>query len=112
MNLLSAAVQFWAEPKILFTLKPDDFSPPPEVNSAVIKLTPKRLTLNAERYYKLIHIIFKQPRKTLINNLFAGNNFKLSKNEIENTLKILKIDPNSRPQNLSLGDIQAIDKIL
>ena len=114
MNLLAAAVQFWAEPKILFTLKPDDFIPPPEVNSAVIKLTPKPTAydLLPTTYYKLLHIIFKQPRKTLINNLSAEGGIKLPKNEIENALKTLKIDPKSRPQNLSLEDIQAIDNIL
>ena len=131
MNLLAAAVQFWAEPKILFTLKPDDFTPQPEVNSAVIKLTTKvviptaepgsrkenldsRLRGNdadkTEKYYKLIRIIFKQPRKTIFNNLKTG--LKISPELIENNLKSLEIDPQSRPQNLSIEQIKELVSIL
>ncbi len=106
MNLLAAAVQFWAKPEILFTLKPDNFSPPPKVESTVIKLTtlrPKPHTINPEIYYKLIHIIFKQPRKTVFNNLKTG--LKMPPKSIENHLKSLGIDPKSRPQNLSITQI-------
>ncbi|MDO8516340.1 MAG: rRNA adenine dimethyltransferase family protein [bacterium] len=38
MNRLAASTQHWATPSILFRLPKEDFSPPPEVNSAVIKL--------------------------------------------------------------------------
>lgn len=110
MNLLSAAVQFWSEPKILLSLKPEDFNPPPKVNSAVIKLNPKPCALNPEKYYKLLHIIFKQPRKTLINNLRAG--LKLSKNELENKLKAFNIEPNYRGQNLSVKQLEKMALIL
>mgnify|MGYP001589510799 FL=1 len=106
MNLLAAAVQFWAKPEILFTLKPNEFSPPPKVESTVIKLTtlrPKPHTINPEIYYKLIHIIFKQPRKTVFNNLKTG--LKMPPKSIENHLKLLGIDPKSRPQNLSITQI-------
>lgn len=102
-NLLAAAVQFWAKPKILFTLKPKDFNPPPKVNSAIILLTPKPYTLNPDAYYKLIRIIFKQPRKTILNNLKTG--LKMPKNEIGTSLKSIGIRPNDRPQNLSLKQL-------
>src|SRR3989344_7721334 len=60
MNLLAAATQFWAEPKIIGYLKPSDFSPTPEVESAIIKLdTRKQLIANSENYYKLVKILFK-----------------------------------------------------
>lgn len=112
MNLLAAAVQFWAEPKILFTLKPEDFSPMPEINSAVIKLTlsPKPSTLNPNVYYQFIHAAFKQPRKTLVNNLGIG--LKKPKNEIENALKSLGLDPKIRPQNLSIKEIELLTTLL
>lgn len=116
MNLLAAAVQFWAEPKILFMLKPEDFNPPPKVESAVIRLTTKQqITTDdnkrqaAENYYKFIRILFKQPRKTIFNNLKTG--LKLPKNEIETALKSLNIDPQIRPQNLSLKKIHLINSL-
>lgn len=78
MNLLAAATQFWGDIKILFTLKPKDFTPPPEVSSAVISIAtkisaqPTPSDLQPDIYYKFIKIAFKQPRKTLLNNLTEG----------------------------------------
>lgn len=109
MNLLAAATQFWAEPEILFTLKPEDFNPLPKVESAIIKLKTKdarQETKETENYYKSLRILFKQPRKTILNNLQTG--LKLPKNKIENALRSLKIDPNSRPQNLSIKQIKQL----
>src|SRR3989338_3123461 len=108
MNLLAAAVQFWAEPKILFSLKSGDFQPPPKVQSAVIKLTPKPYTINPENYYKLIKILFKQPRKTLLNNL--QNGLKIPKEKIRNELKKQEINPEIRPQNLRIKQIESLTK--
>ncbi len=111
-NLLAAAVQFWAEPKILFKLKPADFNPPPKVDSAVIKFETrdkryeKRDRTKIDSYYKLLRIIFKQPRKTLVNNLKDGTD--LSREDIETLLSGLKIDQKSRPQDL---DIEKIEKL-
>ncbi len=39
MNLLAASVQFWAQPAIVRYVGREDFSPPPEIESAVIRLT-------------------------------------------------------------------------
>ncbi len=66
MNLLAAAVQFWSEPEIIGELPKEDFRPMPKVNSATIKLKPKKSSppANQKKYYRLIKIIFKQPRKT------------------------------------------------
>lgn len=73
MNLLAAATGFWGESSILFTLKPKDFDPPPEVSSAVIAITPKKTpAIKAEDYYAFIKAAFKQPRKNLLNNLTDG----------------------------------------
>lgn len=109
MNLLAAATQFWAEPKILFSLKPNDFDPPPKVNSAVIQLIPEKIPdsqFQISNYYRLLHIIFKQPRKTLANNLSAG--LGMPKEAIENRLKRSHIDKNARPQDLSLEEIKML----
>ena len=111
MNLLAAATQFWANPEIIFKLKPEDFKPAPKVNSAVIKLTTKTLVvskLEIENYYKLIHIIFKQPRKTLLNNLKNGT--KLSREGLVNVLKSLNFSENCRPQNLTVDNILELTK--
>ncbi len=106
MNLLAAATQIWAEPEILFTLSPEDFDPPPKVSSAVIKFTTIKnpdYQLSITNYYRLTHIIFKQPRKTLYNNLRDG--LDMSSDEIKKSLKGMKIDLKSRPQDLSVEQI-------
>ncbi len=109
-NLLSAATQFWAIPEIILKLKPADFDPAPEVDSAVIKLTTKIETEeNAGNYYRLIHIIFKQPRKTLLNNLQKGLGIK--KEKIEPVLSSLKLPLTARPQDLSINDIIKLSSI-
>src|SRR3989344_8067718 len=82
MNLLAAAVQIWAKPEIIGCLKTGDFDPPPKADSTIVKLTPNAPILHVRKlaeYFKLIKLIFKQPRKTLLNNLSTG--LKVSKNE-------------------------------
>jgi len=112
MNLLAAATQFWARPKILFSLKPNNFDPPPKVDSTVIELktkSEKRKANESENYYKLIRIIFKQPRKTLLNNLKSG--LSLSKEEIEAALLKENLAPNARPQDLTLENIKNLTRV-
>ncbi len=111
MNLLAAATQIWAKPKILFTLSPEDFDPPPKVHSAVIRLESRSKNLESgimENYYKLIHVIFKQPRKTLYNNLRDG--LELPAENIKKALDDMKIDLKSRPQDLSVEQILVLSE--
>ncbi|MFA5386481.1 MAG: 16S rRNA (adenine(1518)-N(6)/adenine(1519)-N(6))-dimethyltransferase RsmA [Candidatus Paceibacterota bacterium] len=124
MNLLAASIQFWAKPEIIDYIPKAAFQPQPKVNSAIIKLTPCSFIdyeLQTE-YYKLIKIIFKQPRKTILNNLSAGTEknkpeisklrFDISsKLAIEEILKKAGIDPGSRPQNLSINQLTALSTL-
>ena len=111
MNLLAASVQFWAKPEIIDYISKKDFNPVPEVDSAIIKLTTNNqqpITKEAGKYYKLIKILFKQPRKTIFNNLrLMTNDQQLIKVRLE-SLKINVID---RPQNLSLEQVIQLSKI-
>jgi 16S rRNA (adenine1518-N6/adenine1519-N6)-dimethyltransferase len=107
MNLLAASVQFWTKPEIEFIIKSGAFSPPPRVDSAVLKLKPNEMeNIGAEAYYRFIKILFKQPRKTILNNLEAG--FGRTRSEIEKKLKIFSINPTYRPQNLKIDEIKAL----
>lgn len=118
MNLLAATVQFWAEPEIVDFIPKKDFRPQPKVASAIIKLTNRKWQLLnkndsnhqslATNYYKLVRILFKQPRKTILNNLVAWK----SKNEILAALEKIKINPAARPQNLTLENIKKLAVLL
>jgi 16S rRNA (adenine1518-N6/adenine1519-N6)-dimethyltransferase len=68
---LSVETQLFAEPELLFTVKPGAFRPPPQVDSAVIRLTPRRLfpDLETDRFLAFASAAFRHKRKTLRNNL-------------------------------------------
>jgi len=110
MNLLAASVQFWAEPKIIDYISKKDFQPQPKVDSAVIELKSITLGLRSqtkcykENYYRLIKILFKQPRKTILNNL--ATSLEKNKEEIIKILEASKIKPSDRPQDLTLEQIK------
>ncbi|MFH1246335.1 MAG: 16S rRNA (adenine(1518)-N(6)/adenine(1519)-N(6))-dimethyltransferase RsmA [Candidatus Liptonbacteria bacterium] len=117
MNRLSASVQFWAEPKILFNVPPGAFMPPPQVNSSVIMLIERVMgdvknrapAVPADKYYSLVRAIFKQPRKTIFNNLRAAG---YEGDKIFKQLSLLDIRPEDRPSGLSIGKIEALARAL
>ncbi|MEK7115139.1 MAG: 16S rRNA (adenine(1518)-N(6)/adenine(1519)-N(6))-dimethyltransferase RsmA [Patescibacteria group bacterium] len=104
MNLLAASVQIWAEPEILMILPPEDFDPPPKIDSAIIRLRIGNKELGIRElgnYYKLIKIIFKQPRKTILNNLSVSNTHS-SKGEVKQKLQNIDLTGEERGQDLSI----------
>ncbi len=110
MNLLAASVQFWAKPEIVGFISKKSFSPAPEVDSAIIKIVPKTIKKGLEKqYYQLIKILFKQPRKMILNNLSAE--IKISKEEITKKLTRQGIKPNTRPQNLTMQDLTTLSNV-
>ena len=119
MNLLAASVQFWGKPKIVGYISKKSFRPQPKVDSAIIKITPSpqasgrwlegmgsKDATRVEEYYQFIRILFKQPRKTIMNNLRGG--LKLPQKEVEGRLQKLKISPGLRPAHLSMSDINKL----
>jgi 16S rRNA (adenine1518-N6/adenine1519-N6)-dimethyltransferase len=68
---LSVATQFLAQAELLFAVPPSAFRPPPKVDSAVVRLTPRpALPLDdAGAFLEFVGICFRQKRKTLRNNL-------------------------------------------
>jgi 16S rRNA (adenine1518-N6/adenine1519-N6)-dimethyltransferase len=72
-GLLSATAQLYAHLEELFTLPPAAFSPPPKVESAVVRLrmAPKLDSLRVPEadFIKFLKLSFGQKRKTLSNNL-------------------------------------------
>ena len=111
MNRLAASVQFWADVNIIARVPRADFSPPPEVDSAVIKLDAKPSSREnvklASRYYAAVRAIFAQPRKTILNNVSAAGE---EKKKVSAALMSMGIIPESRPQNLTIENISTIAK--
>ena len=109
MNRLAASVQFWVEPRILQTVPAADFSPKPKVTSVVISLKTKQPIINVLTYYAAVRALFSQPRKTIINNLKNGREWK--EDVLAEKLSAIGIVPNHRPQDLGISDIAAIAKM-
>lgn len=114
MNRLAASVQFWAHPEIVASVPRKDFSPPPEVDSAVILLSskPRPASTGSTQYYRAVRGLFSQPRKTLLNNAWAMTGGLYSKDQVAEKLKKIGISPEARPQNLTVDQIGAVATIL
>lgn len=112
MNRLAASVQLWASVKILGALPRSDFSPPPEVDSAIVKLEARSGALGVDEkdYFRAVKMLFQQPRKTVGNNLAAA--FRAGRPSAALELKKIGIDPQSRPHDLGIAEIKTIAKAL
>jgi 16S rRNA (adenine1518-N6/adenine1519-N6)-dimethyltransferase len=68
---LSVECQLLSEAQYLFTVPPGAFRPPPEVDSAVIRLLPRTQSLAADipAFVRFVSACFRYKRKTLRNNL-------------------------------------------
>ena len=115
MNLLAASVTFWGKPEIIGFISKKSFRPEPKVDSAIVKILPRFAKAprgrhppkrESEIYYGLIKILFKQPRKTILNNLSEG--FGLPKKEVEEELKRLDFEPSSRGEVLNSTEINKL----
>ena len=113
MNRLAASIQFWAAPKILMSVPKKDFSPAPNVDSAVIVLQRKEnlILADREKYFSAMRVLFAQPRKTILNNLVEkGENRRENKEEVSKALAKISINPSDRPQDLSVEQISEITR--
>lgn len=94
---LSVMVQMWCETEALFDISATAFSPPPKVNSAVVRLIPRlNPTWEVQKFSlfdRIVRAAFSQRRKMIRKSL--GSWFSVSE------LVQLDIDPTARPENLS-----------
>ncbi len=105
-NLLAASVQFWAKPEIVGYIGRGNFHPAPKVDSAIIKITPhSKEQMEPRVFYPFIQALFRQPRKTVLNNLTAGSAKWGAREELSEKLKRSGVSPSARPQDLALSTI-------
>jgi 16S rRNA (adenine1518-N6/adenine1519-N6)-dimethyltransferase len=108
-GVLSITVQLYTEPEIKFSIPRGAFSPPPDVDSAVVhfKVFPQlRYSVKDERFFiKVVKTAFSQRRKMVSNSLksFAG---------IKEALQNAGIDPKVRPEKLGIADFLRLAEAL
>ena len=102
MSLLSVSVQFYGKPEMLFRLSPSVFFPQPDVDSAVVRITPRPQTADAKTVFTLARAGFSQRRKQLRNTLAAG--LLLPKETADRLLLGAQVDPTHRAETLSIAE--------
>lgn len=97
---LGIMIQYHCEARYLFTVPPGAFSPPPKVESAIVRLTP-RATIeypadDPDKLALVVRTAFNQRRKTLRNNLKP----LMPAEAIES----LGLNPGERAENLGIRE--------
>lgn len=101
---VSAAVQYYAEPEILFQVSRGSFMPAPNVDSTVIRLNvrpqPPVELRSEEAFFRLVKAAFGQRRKTALNAVSAG--LGLPKAQVAEAMERAGIAPNARAEQMTL----------
>jgi 16S rRNA (adenine1518-N6/adenine1519-N6)-dimethyltransferase len=105
-SLLSIGVQFYGRPSIVARLPAASFYPPPEVDSAVVKIEvyphPPVQVDDVDRFFKLVRAGFRAARKQAANSLAQG--LGLTKSEVAAMLEKASIDPQRRAETFTLEE--------
>jgi 16S rRNA (adenine1518-N6/adenine1519-N6)-dimethyltransferase len=107
-GFLTLFVQLYARSRVLMTLDPGSFHPPPKVRSAVVVLEPARKPYATEELIELISAAFRMRRKTLINNLLSTHPRDLLIGAIDKAC----LPPEGRAETLSLQDFDRLQKAI
>ena len=104
---LGVMAQFQCEVEQLFEVPPEAFFPPPKVQSAIVRLTPRETPrwekINRGKLSQVVSRAFAQRRKTLRNNL---------KNWLTDAqLEAAGIDPTARAETLTIDHFIALTEI-
>ena len=100
---LSIGIQYYAEVERGFRVLPGAFTPRPKVDSAVIRLTWRDNVADATALMEFVRKAFTSRRKKLVNNLMTiyGNK---NRNQLADTLNAVGVDPDARPEDLSVDE--------
>ena len=95
---LSVMIQYFCHCQYLFDVPPGCFTPPPKVDSAIIRLTPHATPITGAidfaRFSQIVQVAFSQRRKTISNSL---------KSVLPpESFDICQIDKRLRAENLTL----------
>ena len=106
MSLLSVSVQFYCEASLGMVVPARLFTPPPKVDSQILKLTFREQPLfpgtDTKQFFRIVKAGFSQRRKTLLNSLGAG--LHMDREQTQALLSEAGIAPTTRAQNLSVQD--------
>ena len=108
---LSVRVQYLAECELICTVPAKAFSPPPKVDSAVVRLRPRPLETQAtdpRQLEILLKLAFSSKRKMLRNNLKSV----VEADKLTQFLEQLNVNPQVRAEDLSVQQWVALSNVL
>ena len=113
MGILSVATQFYARAKMVCSVPPKSFRPPPKVTSAVVRLdvlaTPAVEVASEEDFFTVVRAGFAAPRKQLRNSLSQG--LRIEPGAGGQVLQQAGIDATRRPQTLDIAEWAGIYRV-
>lgn len=111
---VTVAVNYYATAEILFGVDRDSFMPPPNVDSAVIKLNIRQIppvkVRDEKRFFAFVKACFAQRRKTLVNTV--SNTLHIEKDTIKTILCELGISETVRSEQLNMEQLAQISNNL
>ncbi|MDE6763956.1 MAG: 16S rRNA (adenine(1518)-N(6)/adenine(1519)-N(6))-dimethyltransferase RsmA [Oscillospiraceae bacterium] len=111
---VTAAVRYYAEPKMLFNVSRGSFMPTPNVDSCVIRLDIKKepaVKVSDEKFYfSVVRGAFSQRRKTLCNSLSSA--LGIPKSAAAEAIKSAGFSETVRPEQLMLENFAEISEQL
>lgn len=116
MSLLALSVQYYGRPKVVFRVPRGAFHPPPQVESAVVRVDvygpgEGPLSLQSdESFFRVARAGFGEKRKQIANTLSSG--LQIPKGDVVARLKGAGIDPARRAETLSLAEWAAVERVL
>lgn len=110
-GILSVIIQYYGEPSLNFIIPRGAFRPPPEVDSAVVKIEilrqPKVKAEDEELFLKVVKQAFGQRRKTISNALRS-----LVKGDVIEILNKAGINPTRRAESLSIAEFVRLSNMI
>jgi len=109
-GVLSVMVQYYTEPRLKFIIPRGAFRPIPKIYSAVVhfkvRQDPPVSVTDEGLFFKVVKTAFSQRRKMLPNTL------KGLREDIKDKITEAGIDPNRRPETLSIEEFARLSDVL
>lgn len=107
---MSVFYALWADVSIVQELKPSDFSPPPRVDSAVIRCRfrsePRHAIANPAAFESIVRLSFTQRRRTIENNL------RVRYPDLKHYFKSAGISEVRRAETLTVAEFARLAEVL
>lgn len=110
---VTVSVNYYAKPKMLFSVSAGSFMPAPKVDSAVIRLdvlSEPPVKTDEKKLFAVVRAAFSQRRKVISNSLSSG--LSISKDRTLEVLEAANVPSNARAEKLSLENFADIAKNL